>query len=365
MVCEIIYVGKRRDGGSRFWCVSHHANATAKYGIAAEACVAAHDAPILPTESLDLDYKSFQGGIALWGSVPAVYDTTTLPTDRGIHVHARKLDGQSIKYIDKTYRRLRIPFSADLISSGWFVVDEIDAINYMISSVFGLTTATVICTHCGFEHLDRDWFAVHLHRKHQCHGCGRQFSDTYAGIGNPLAKLKSTIENCPRKQISAPRKINISQAQFPGGLQIWGSNPAILWTSENPEETGIHLHALSEEGEIEPKVDDTFESVTIDGVELDPDQIRYYMAQSAMPHLGGRVVALTCPACLTPHFDIGVWAYTPHIDHQCHKCSSVFQSRSQIKKVISNPFVAVRQYLAEYTSRVLRNDTLGLRPEKI
>lgn len=35
MTCEIVNVGKRRDGGSRFWCLSHHANATAKYGVAA------------------------------------------------------------------------------------------------------------------------------------------------------------------------------------------------------------------------------------------------------------------------------------------------------------------------------------------
>lgn len=364
MICEIVNVGKRRDGGSRFWCITHHANATAKYGVAADECVAACDPPISPSESLDLDFQRFQGGVALWGSVPAVYDTTTLPVDRGIHVHARE-DDRLWKQIDQTYRRLRIPFCTDLLSSEWFVVDEIDAINFMVSSVFGFATTTVKCTHCGFDHLDRDWFAVHPHRKHQCHGCGRQFSDTHSGIGNPLAKIRAILGPAPRNQVTAPRSINIRQNDYPGGLQIWGSNPAILWTSSSPEETGIHLHALSDEGELFPKIDDTYASVIIDGTELDAEQVRFYMAQSAMPHLDGRIVSLTCPSCGTPHFDIGELAYTLHIDHHCHTCGSVFQNHQQIKKTISNPFVAIRARLARQTDRTLRHDALGLRPETI
>jgi hypothetical protein len=136
MSCQIVNVGKRRDGGSRFWCIAHHANATAKYGVAALECVAAHDPPVLPEEKLDLDLKDYPGGVALWGSVPAVYDTTTLPADQGIHVHARQaLNGH--KDIDKTFRQLRIPFERDLLSGQWYSVDEIDAINYMVSGVFG------------------------------------------------------------------------------------------------------------------------------------------------------------------------------------------------------------------------------------
>src|SRR5471032_2246094 len=90
MKCKIVPVGRRRDGGTSYWCLTHHANATAKYGVAAPKCVAANDVPIGPEETLDLDFEKYPGGIALWGSVPAVYDTTTQSTDRGIHVHARR-----------------------------------------------------------------------------------------------------------------------------------------------------------------------------------------------------------------------------------------------------------------------------------
>lgn len=182
MDCKIVAVGKRRDGGTRYWCLSHHANATAKYGVAAEKCVAADDLPIAPDETLNLDFKNYAGGVALWGSVPAVYDTTAQPMDRGIHVHAQ-LEPEGKKEIDRTYRKLRIPVAKDLLSDGWAAVDEIDAINYMVSSVFGFETIPVNCTYCGFAHLDRDWFSVHAHKRHQCHGCGKQFSDACRGVG--------------------------------------------------------------------------------------------------------------------------------------------------------------------------------------
>lgn len=364
MSCQIVNVGKRRDGGSRFWCIAHHANATAKYGVAALECVAAHDPPVLPEEKLDLDLKDYPGGVALWGSVPAVYDTTTLPADQGIHVHARQaLNGH--KDIDKTFRQLRIPFERDLLSGQWYSVDEIDAINYMVSGVFGFDTISVTCSNCGFPHLDRDWFAVHKHRKHQCHGCGRQFSDTIIGVGNPLSELRRVIELRPRRQIKAPRKIKLRQADYPGGIQIWGSNPAIVWTSDNPEETGIHVHALSEEHQHLPEIDDTYAQVIIDGIELDPEHVRHYMAQTAMPHLEGRVMSLACPGCGHDHFDQGELAFTPHIEHCCEECGAVFQSPSQLKKTISNPFVSARQQLAAKTTRTLRYDPLGFRPETI
>ncbi len=364
MSCVIVNVGKRRDGGSRYWCTEHHANATAKYGVAAKECVAAHDAPILPNETLDLDLSTYPGGIALWGSVPAAYDTTTLPPDRGIHVHARHvIDGG--KDIDKTFRRLRIPYTQDLLSGEWFTVDEIDAINYMVSGVFGFETIEVNCMHCGFPHLDRDWFAVHSHRRHQCHGCGRQFSDTVNGVGNPLAQLRHHLEMSARREAKAKASIKLSQVDYPGGIQIWGSNPAIVWTSDKPEETGIHVHGLDQEGQEYPPVDDTYAEVIIDGIELDPAQVRHYMAQSAMPHLEGRFIALNCPKCGEPHFDQGADAFTPHIDHCCQRCGTIFQARQQIKKTIGNPFVAVRTLLASKTSRALRHDRLGLRQETI
>jgi transposase-like protein len=365
MNCNIVPVGRRRDGGTRYWCVAHHANATAKYGKPATKCVAADDTQVGPEESLDLDLSAYLGGIALWGSVPAVYDTTEKSADRGIHVHARAIKGGE-KVIDRTYRKLRIPLTKDLISDGWAEVDEIDAINFMVSSVFGFETITVNCPHCGFAHLDRDWFAVHPHRRHQCHGCGKQFSDSTVGIGNPLATLREMLRLPKAKLKPARKKALIKQTDFPGGLQIWGSNPAIMWTADRDEEDGIHVHAFANVHEELPSgLDDTFAEVVIDGISLNAVHTRTYMAQSAMPHLEGRVVGLNCPKCGEPHFDVDELAFTPHIDHICASCGTRFTARGQMKKTIGNPFVGVREKLAGNAPNPLRSDKLGLRPETI
>jgi hypothetical protein len=50
--CTVVAVGKRRDGGTRYWCLRHKADATAKYGKPAKACRAAHIAAPRPEEVL-------------------------------------------------------------------------------------------------------------------------------------------------------------------------------------------------------------------------------------------------------------------------------------------------------------------------
>ena len=89
VACDVVAIEKRRDGGTRYWCRAHRADATAKGGTPAPKCRAADTVPIRPDEILTLDLNKYLGGVALWGAVPAVYDTTRLPMDRGIHVHAR------------------------------------------------------------------------------------------------------------------------------------------------------------------------------------------------------------------------------------------------------------------------------------
>ena len=364
MDCSIVEVGKRRDGGHRYWCVAHRANATAKYGLAADCCVAADDEVIASNETRDLDLHAFPGGVALWGAVPPAYDTTSRPLDRGIHVHARMKPGGP-KFIDETYRRLNVQGPADLFSDGWVELNELDAINYMVSRVFGFEPIAVSCSLCGFPHLDRDWFAVHPHRRHLCHGCGRQFSDTHHGIGNPLCTVRDHLQVKSRTAVPALQSVSILQVDYPGGIQLWGSNAAIVWTADKDEREGVHLHALKHDDEQVPSIDGTFHDVQIDGVLIDPLALRYFMAQQAMPHIDGRVLGLVCPKCGVPHLDLNEDAYTPHIDHVCAACGTHFQSRTQIKKTIGNPFVTTRKLLGEKAVRPVRFDRLGLRPETI
>jgi transposase-like protein len=200
---------------------------------------------------------------------------------------------------------------------------------------------------------------VHPHQRHLCSGCGQNFRDSERAIGNPLARIWEKF-NGLHKTLLAPRRVDIDQVQFPNGIQIWGSNPSIVWTSGRSEEEGIHIHAFGDS-----PLDDTFSSVTIDGVPLDPTAVRTLMAQNALPHIAGRVAALQCPKCKESHFDTGEHAFTPHEQHICAKCKIEFRSRGRIRKVIGNPIVEVFRQLAGNAPRPARKHDIGLLSETI
>ncbi len=360
--CDIIDIEKRRDGGTRYWCRAHRADATAKGGIRASKCRAADAIPIRPDEVLTLDLDKYLGGVALWGAVPAVYDTTRQKMDRGIHVHARLLPN-SPKEMDFTYRAVKL-IGKGLPDAG-AVVSEIDAIYYMVSTVFGFPMIFVECTHCGWPHLDKDWFSVHPHRRHLCNGCGELFRDSVTGIGNPIIGIRDACCAKNHEVIPAPKTLDIKQSDYPGGIQIWGSNPAFLWTGDKPEEEGIHVHAFKGEGEEEPTRDDTFREVTIDGITLDPALVRVLMAQNVMPSLKGRVRSMDCPSCGHPGHDTGEAAYVPAATHTCSECGGQFPTPGRTRNVVANPLPATLVELARMAPRSPQRHRLDLLPETL
>ncbi len=356
--CEIVTVSKRRDRGTRYWCLRHRADATAKYGRRANICSAAH----LKSETgdlLELDLDLYRGPVALWGAVPAVYDTTRLPVDRGIHVHARK-SAHDTKEFDATFSRVRLRGSS--LPAGGLEVVAIDAIYYMVSSVFGLRMKQVLCTHCGETHLDRDWFSVHPHQRHLCAACGRTFRDSARAVGNPILGLRQAFGMKVHKTTSANRTISIEQRAFRGGIQVWGSNPALIWTGDSAEEGGVHLHAFRTERS-EPDIDDTFSRVAVDGIELDPIMVRLLMAQNTLPHLKGRVQSLRCDQCGESVFSTGESAFTPIWPHECARCGHRVRSRGRFRKTIGNPLPTILERLAQNAPRVPQAITLDLLPE--
>ncbi len=359
--CNIVSVGKRRDGGTRYWCLRHKADATAKYGRPASQCRTAHIPPISAAETLALDIDKYEGGIALWGAVPPVYDTTTQPMDRGIHVHARTTVG-GVKEMDQTYRAVRI--FGDRLPEEGILVSELDAIYYMVSSVFGYRMKHVTCSYCGYAHLDRDWFSVHPHRRHLCAGCGRHFRDTETGIGNPIYAVRDACGVTTLEPKLSEKKLDIKQADFPGGIQVWGSNPAFIWTSGINEEEGIHVHTFRENTGM-PALDETYGRVTIDGVKLSPSMVRTLMAQSALPSLTNRVLPIDCPSCRKAQFDVGDLAFTPSVERRCKACDHEFTASGRLRKVIANPLPGILARLAEKAPRQPQRHDLGLMPETL
>lgn len=357
--CQIIPVGKRRDGGMRYWCIEHKADATAKYGKPAAQCRYAHIPSITEAEILDLNLQNYQGGVALWGAVPPVYDTTQQSLDRGIHVHARRTIGGE-KEIDGTYRAVRLIEDHKRSSKEGIFVPELEAIYYLVSSTFGYSMKYVECSLCHFPHLDKDWFSVHAHQRHLCAGCGQYFRDTEVAVGNPIIKIQKIFDNAGRFAKQAAKSINIRQSEYPEGIRIWGSNLAILWTGAHQEEEGIHVHASGK-----AKIDDTFFKVTIDDIHLDPAMVQVLMAQNVLPHIAGRVTNIQCPKCDEPHFDTGELAFTPHEEHSCDKCGLEFRSKGRIRKVIGNPMVGILDQLAKTAPRSPQKHEVGLIPETL
>jgi len=81
--CRIVAVERRRDGHFRYWCLEHKADATAKYGRRAARCRYADTPPISPSESVTIEPHEYGGGVAIWGAVPPIYDTTGIQWSAG------------------------------------------------------------------------------------------------------------------------------------------------------------------------------------------------------------------------------------------------------------------------------------------
>ncbi len=132
------------------------------------------------------------------------------------------------------------------------------------------------------------------------------------------------------KSKSSTKKLKIKQKDFPAGIQIWGSNPAIISTSPVHQESGVHLHAFSNDSAC-PALDETYGELEIDGVKLNEHHVRTFMAQRALPHLSGRVQSISCDDCGEQHFDSGTEAFTPREKHCCTGCWSILKRKGRQK----------------------------------
>jgi hypothetical protein len=194
-----------------------------------------------PEETLTLDPKEFPGGVGLWGALPAVYDTTAFSEpEEGIHVHAR-LEAGKRKLIDRSFAVVRVIVPALLREDSEIVITAEAARAYVATSVFGFHPKALRCSHCNSLHLDAGKYAVMLHRKHLCGACGREFFDFEPSISNPLAEVRSLFRDDidSRPLLKVDRPFEKLQSQFIGGMRLWGSNKAVLWTSAKSEEEGI------------------------------------------------------------------------------------------------------------------------------
>ena len=151
--------------------------------------------------------------------------------------------------------------------------------------------------------------------------------------------------------VSPNRTLEIKQCDFPYGISIWGSNTALLWTSPKTEEYGIHVHAYATDSR-EPTIDETYDKVIIDGIELSVEQVRLYMVQQSLPFLEKRIEALRCPTCKEMLFETGEDGCRLQTKHICRKCNEVIHSR---RRVVSNPIEETLKQLEAYAVNPRKN----------
>ena len=190
------------------------------------------------------------------------------------------------------------------------------------------------------------------------------FHDSEDGIGNPIIGVREACGVAKHKIVPSKKKLDIKQADFPGGIQIWGSNPALLWTSSRAEKEGIHIPAFRDRQE-DPDLDETYKEVIVDGVRLEPQMVRTLMAQNVLPSLKDRVRSIDCPACRCPQFGVGEAAYTPTVTYICLGCGLQFAARGKLRKLVANPLPAILAELAQMAPRQPQQHRLNLLPETL
>jgi hypothetical protein len=171
--CSIQYLGKNRNGSKKFWCNTHKIlvreelakeNTCIKYGQIEEE-----------KRLRELFIEDYQGGIGIWGALNAIF--TNCDHDKnisGVHVHTRKTENVS-KDIDDTFDIVLI--KSHKLKDFSLYLEKDNAIAFTLGQVADREIVSSICPHCKCIHLDKDWFAVNYHKKHQCDNCGRDFFD--------------------------------------------------------------------------------------------------------------------------------------------------------------------------------------------
>lgn len=265
--CDFVEAGKFRNGKPRWWCRTHQMHFGKKAD--GDKCGNASIPMDCCRNPFLLDPSEYVGGIAVWAALkPAICtrpNGATEPT--GIHVHCRQtVNGK--KSIDKTFPALRVKIADPLgFAFDWIDVTPIAAQAWLKANASGLEPTSIRCTYCSTPHLDLDSFATKPHRKHLCGNCGRDFWAQKPITSNPLALLAPYLEKVDRVTELASPSLEIKSSAYPGGLEIWSSTTALVWTTPRPETVGIHVHAYDASGK--RVIDETYGSVVLDGQLLD------------------------------------------------------------------------------------------------
>ncbi|MGI2907679.1 hypothetical protein [Tolypothrix sp. VBCCA 56010] len=285
--CDIVECGKFRNGKRRWWCRTHQVH----WGTNADVqqleknpenvrCANAIQPMNYTKDPFVLTPDIYAGGVGVWAALPTAINTTDEPELRKaeIHVHARPEKGGK-KLVDRNYPAIVVacaentPLFAN-VSIKRVVISPPSAIAYLEALIKKMPLGTLYCSRCNHPHLDLGDFAINPHKKHFCGNCGSDSNwSKEAIVSSPLKELADNL-NKNSQFTQSDRALDLrdySDCQF----KIWASTPAILWTSDLPQEEGIHVHIYRDGKKV---VDDTFGQVTdVDGAAMDREALLLQM----------------------------------------------------------------------------------------
>jgi hypothetical protein len=269
--CYLVPAGKFRNGKERMWCRTHQYHFGRKGDI--QKCGHADLEMEVMWHPPEINPRRYPGQLAIWYALPPMLTIgAPIPEETGIHIHGR-VDPDGKKTLDRTFPcvLVAVPDSLDIMPD-WIVITPPAAESWLYATENDIPMTVEKCRYCSTPHLDLGYFAQKPHRMHLCGNCGREFRVQSHTVSNPLSLLATALEKRPREYIPAPDSLNINSLDYPGGIEIWASTPAILWISDKPQQTGIHVHAYDDSGK-KRLIDETFAEVTLDGKDLSREEL--------------------------------------------------------------------------------------------
>lgn len=274
--CDFVHAGKYRNGVERWWCRTHQTHWGKKadqeaYSRSRRMACANHSQTMnYVVGPLELRVEEF-GELAIWCDLPPALSSQPVarrpPT---LLVRARRL-GRNMREEEGQHAAIALVWDE---STSLFGNDEISRINVTPPAAFEFVCALefdrelscVNCSHCGYPHLDLGDFARKAHRKHFCANCGRD--STWSKEPIVSSPLKPVHDHLTRNRVerAAPRTIDLDRYAARSTYSVWPTTPAVLWTVDRPQQTGIRVRIADDRGVV---VDDVFGEVVHRGKRLD------------------------------------------------------------------------------------------------
>ncbi|MFK8067143.1 MAG: hypothetical protein AB8D52_02765 [Gammaproteobacteria bacterium] len=274
--CQFIPAGKFRHGVKRWYCKTHQTH----WGTKADFMTAFESGELCCKNHLkrmsyvinpyDLEFKNFKEIIIRCTLPPALSSDKIPKRPPQIHVEKRVKNDQKIdlnfdalicSYYDQTTSLPNPQITKIQVTS-------ITAFEFVRAVDEGRELSCVTCKKCNHAHLDLGDYAEKPHRKHFCGNCGNDNVWTKdKAISTPLKPLHDQFNKS--NSIIPDTELCLDQYEN-HKFDLWVSTPAIVWTANQPQKKGLHVHVYDKDKCI---INDTFGKVIYEGLELTRDEM--------------------------------------------------------------------------------------------